>query len=308
MTASGTQIYASEYVTIQDKVQSLLGTGTGTRGYGQVVQSADVYIGNTITKAQWDLLKYDIINVRMHQDGVLPAIVTVNVGDPIGYGASSPNSNYDTLIEQALVNRFQIAASQSIVASKGTATYSSPWSASATMTLTCTFGTSNEARYFFNSGGKIRLTPTLTGSTSTAQNNAWVNFLTSVGTRAFGASTDPFVNYYTLTNSYQTYYQGSLSTPYSANNFKLEAKTDVADNSTGTATTLYLKVTLTDSYIDPDTLQNPGSSPMSNPPNDSVNGTLSIAVEELKAAGSLEPSGSFTITSPTYSLSSISAS
>lgn len=303
MATSGTQIFASEYVTIQDKAQSLLGTGTGTRGYGQTVQSSDVYTGNTITKDQWDLLRYDITSIKMHQDGVMPNIVNVNVGDPISYGSGSPNSNYDLLVDSAVANRFSVAANQSIVTSKGSSTYSSAWASVASMTITCTFATSNAARYFFNSGGKVRITPTLTGGSGTQQQNAWINLLTSVGTRSFGADTNPIVNYYTLTNSYQSYYQTSMTTPYSANNYKLEAKTDVADNSTGTAQILYIRVSLNDTYVDPDTLFGG-----SEPPGDSVNGTLTIAVEELKASGSLFPSGTFTITSPTFSLSSISAS
>lgn len=298
MTSSGSNIAAVDFVTIQDKAQSLLGTGTGTRGYGQTLQSSDVYSGNLITKAQWDALKYDIINIRMHQDGVMPSIITINAGDPIGYGASYPNTNYDTLLEQAIANRFAIAGSQSIVTSRGSATYTSAWSSSAEFTLTVTFGSATEGRYFFNSGGKIRITPTLTGGTTTAQYNAWVNFLTTVGTKSFGADTHPSINYYTMTNSYQTYYSGNLSTPYSSNNFRLEAKTDVSNNSAGTATTLYIKVTLTDSYTDPGTP----------PPGDSINGTLTLAVAELKASGAMLPTGTFTITSPTYSLSSITAS
>lgn len=296
--ASGSKIEDLDFNTIQNKAESLLGTGSGTRGYGQTVLSSDVFEGNTITKAQWDALRYDIINIRYHQDGVLPSIVTLSEKAVISYGAGAPNTNYDTLLETAIANRFKIDASQSIVSSKGTATYSSAWSSLAEFTLTITFASSSQARYFFNSGGKIRLTPTLTGGSGTAQYNAWVGFLTSVGTRSFGADTDPFVNYYTLTNSYQTYHQGSLTTPYSANFYRLEAKTNVADNSSGTATVLYLKVTLNDTYTDP----GPPA------PTDSVDGTLTIAVDELKAAGSLQPSGSFTITSPTYSLSSISAS
>ncbi len=298
MTSSGTTIYSSEFVTIQDKAQSILGSGSGTRGYGQTVLSDDVFEGNTITKAQWDALRYDITNIKYHQDGVVPSIVTVNVGDPIGYGASSPNSNYDTLMEQAIANRFQIAGSQSIVSSKGTETYTSSWSSSAVLTVTCTFSTANEARYFFNSGGKVRITSVLTGGTPLPQVNAWVYFLSTIGTKSFGADTDPIVNYYTLTNSYQTYFQSSMSTPYSANLYKLEAKTNVADNSTGTATVLTLKVSLLDSYTDP-------GDPA---PGDLVDGTLSIAVEELKASGSMVPSGTFSITSPTYSVSSITAS
>ena len=297
MSGSGSQITASDFVTIQDKAQSLLGTGSTTRGYGQPVQSADVFAGYEITKAQWDLLRYDIVNIRLHQDGVLPNIVTVNIGDPIGYGAGSPNTNYDTLLETAIANRFQIAQNQSVVANKGTATTSSSWSVSATMEVTIPFANSNDARYFFNSGGKVRITPTLTGGNGTAQVNAWTNFLTSVGTQSFGAA-NVLTNYYTLTNSYQTYYQNSLSTPYSANNINLSARTDVADNSAGIATILYLKVTLNDAYVDP-------GSPA---PGDLVNGTLSLSIDELKATGTLIPTGTFVITSPTYSLSSIALS
>jgi hypothetical protein len=106
-------------------------------------------------------------------------------------------------------------------------------------------------------------------------------------------------NYYTLTNSFQTYYQNSLSTPYSANNYRLEARSNVSNNSTGTATILTLRVTLTDAYVPQ------GAAPA---PSDQVDGTMTISVEELKAAGTLIPSGSFSITSPTYSLSVITAS
>ena len=293
----GTNILAAQYVTIQDKAQSLIGTGSGTRGYGQTVQSSDVFTGNTITKAQWDLIKFDIINIKLHQDGVLPGVVTVNVGDPIGFGASSPNNNYDTLLETAIANRFQLASSQSVVNSAASRTYTTPWSTSLTSTLTCTFSTADQARYFFNSGGKVRFTSTLSGGSSTAQINAWVNFLASIGTQSFGADTG-IINYYNLTNSFQIYYQSSLSSPYSANNYRLEARTNVSDNSTGTATQLFLRVTLSDSYVDP-------GAPA---PGDLVNGTLTIAASELKASGLLQPSGTFAITSPGYSLSVISGS
>jgi hypothetical protein len=293
---TGSNIAAADYVAIQNKAETLLGTGSKTRGYGQTVQSVDVFTGNAITKAQWDALRFDIINIRLHQDGILPNIVQVNVGDPIVFGAANPNTNYDTLLETATINRFQIANSQAVITSVGAATTSSAWSASATMTTTVTFSNATDARYFFNSGGKIRISSTLTGGSATAQVNAWRNILTSVGTRSFGADTDPFVNYYTLTNSFQTYFQSSLSTPYSSNNIRFEARTDVSNNSTGTATVLTLRVTLFDNYVPT------GAAPA---PSDQVDGTLSIAVSELKASGSLLPSGSFVITGPSYSLSSI---
>ena len=300
---TGSNITAAGFVTIQNKAEDLLGTGAGTRGYNQTVVSSDVFTGNQITRAQWDLLKTDIVNILYHQTGDLPNIATVNSGDVIQFGAGHPNSNYNTLLDTAVANRFQVAASQSLVTSRGSATYASAWSSSAQFTLTITFATADQGRYFFNSGGKIRLNTSISGGSGTAQYNAWVNFLNSVGIRSFGADTDPLVNYYTLTNSFQTYYQSSLSTPYSANNYRLEARTNVANNSLGTATILTLRVTLTDAYTDP------GTSPGDNPNTiDRVDGTLTISVEELKAAGTLFPSGSFSITSPAYSLPTISAS
>jgi hypothetical protein len=302
MAASGTDILASDYVAIQDTAERLLGTGIAGRGYGQAVQSADVFVGNTITKAQWDALRYDIVSIRLHQDGIVPAgIVTLTTGDVIGYGASAPNNNYATLLATADSNRFQINASQAVITVVDSKIRSTSWSTLCEATLTATFASADQARYFFNSGSKMRFTTTLTGGTPTQQYNAWVNFLNSVATRSFGADTDPTVNYYTLTNAYQIYFQSSASSPYSANTFKLEAKTNVANNSAGTATQLFLKVTLADNYVDP----GPEPSP---PPGDLVDGTLTIAVDELKASGSLLPSGTFTITSPTYSLSAITGS
>lgn len=301
--ASGTQILASQYVTIQDKAESLMGTGSETRGYGQTVQSADVFTGNAITQAQWDQLRFDIINIRVHQDGTVPNIVNIAVGDVIGFGAAAPNNNYDSLLESAIANRFRIDTGQSMVTATGSANYTLAWSNSLTLTLTVTFANSNDARHFFNSGGKIRFTPSLTGGTETAQYTAWVNILNSIGTRPFGADTDPFVTYYTLTNTFQTYYTSFASSPYSNNSYTLEARTNVANNSTGTATQLFLRVTLADAYVDPDV-----ATGNVEPPGDSVDGTLTIAVSELKAAGSLQPSGSFVITSPAYSLSAITGS
>jgi len=296
-------ITAAGFVTIQNKAEELLGTGAATRGYNQTVLSSDVFSGNQITRAQWDLLKTDIVNILYHQNGELPNIVSVNAGDVIGFGASHPNTNYDTLLTTADQNRFQIAATQSAVSSKGSATYTSAWSSSAQFTLTVTFASADQGRYFFNSGGKVRINTTITGGTNTAQYNAWLNVLNAVGIRSFGADTDPLVNYYTLTSSFQIYYQNSLSTPYSANNYRLEAKTDVANNSTGTATILTLRVTLTDNYTDSGAGFDPNPAP-----GDSVDGTLTISVEELKASGTLIPSGTFTIASPAYSLSVVTAS
>ena len=302
------RIAATDYNAIRNKIVAILGTGSGQQGYGQPLSSAAVFAGNNITKNQWDLLRFDLLNAKIHQDGVLPTIITVASGDFIGYGAGYPNTNYDTLAEQAILNRFNIGAGQSVLSlptmtgetAPGVISRTGSWTTQSQCTLTVTFATANDARYFFNSGGKIRFTSSRTGGDSTSQNNAWTNLLsTAAGTINFGAQTPATVNFYTLTTSYQQWYIVSSSSPYSANFYKIEALCNCTDptNVAGTASVVTFRITWGDNYVDthPD------------PPGDLVNGTLSLTVEEFKAAGSLIPSGSFSITSPSYSISAITA-
>lgn len=295
---TGSQITATGFKTIQDKAESLLGTGSGSRGYGQSVQSIDYAPGTNITKAQWDLLRFDIINIRTHQDGVVPPVVQVNVGDLISFGAGSPNNNYDLLLETATANRFNVGPGQAAISTVASRTFSSAWSTSASCVITATFANSDQARHFFNSGSKVRITTSRSGGSATQQNNAWSNLFNSIALREFGAITESSINFYSLTNSYQVFYQNALTTPYSANSYRLEAKSNVVDNSIGTATVVDIRVLLTDNYVDP-------GSPA---PGDSVDGTLTITVDELKATGQLVPTGTFTVNSPSYSVSSITAS
>jgi hypothetical protein len=76
----------------------------------------------------------------------------------------------------------------------------------------------------------------------------------------------------------------------------------VANNVGGTANIVYLTVTFTDSYV------YTGSGGTTFP--DLVDGTLSIDVSELRASGNLLPNGTgpFTITRPSYSITSITGS
>jgi len=294
------RIAATDYNAIRNKIIEILGTGSGQKGYGQAIASAPVFAGNTITKAQWDLLRYDLINAKVHQDGVLPSIITIGSPAVIGYGAGYANTNYDTIAEQAILDRFNIGAGQSVLSTAATQTRTGSWTTQSQCTLTVTFANANDARYFFNSGGKIRFTSSRTGGVTSPQNTAWTDLLsTTVGTINFGAQTPETVNFYTLTTSYQQWYTVSSSTPYSANFYRIEALCNCTDptNVNGTASVVTFRITWGDSYLDVDPT----------PPGDLVNGTLSLTVEEFKATGSLIPSGSFSITSPSYSISAITA-
>jgi len=304
--AIGNFISASDYNAIRNKIINVVGPGAGNSGYGQTLQSSAVATGNVVTKAQWDALRFDIYNALFHQTGSVPIITQVSTSDVIRYGAANPNFQYDTLADTAIANRFNLGAGRFVTENKGTNSTSVSWSASQSCTLTVTFGTANDARYFFNSGGKIRFTSSRTGGSSTAQNSSWSNLLTTVGTQAFGGNS-PSVNFYSLTNSYQTFYTLTASSPYASNVYRLEALSNVADNSTGTANILTFRITWTDAYVDPDVLA--GRPPTLNPPGDVVDGTLSLNVDQIRPVGTLQPSGTFTITGPSlYSFSSFSGS
>jgi hypothetical protein len=294
-------ILASDINAIRTKISQVLGSGAASKGYGQTIYSTDVTAGQVILKSQWDALRYDIVNVFQHQQGTVPAITQVGLNNVITDDAGDALQNYNYYADVATDNRFDVATGEYGITAIDTKTTSSTWSTSASATLTCTFSTADEARYFFNSGGKIRITPSFVPAASpTQQSNAWNTFLTTtVGSQDFEGRLIAALGFYTLTDSYQEYYQSAISTPYSANYYQLAAKCDVANNSLGTAAEVTIRITLNDAYVDP-------GAPA---PGDLVDGTLTLVAEEIKAVGVLQPTASaFSITSPSYVMSAISVS
>jgi hypothetical protein len=290
-------ISASDINTIRQKVTDVLGPGATTFGYGQNVYSSPVTAGTIIQKIQWDAVRYDIVNSYIHQTGNIPSAITVSTADTITDDASGAYQNYDYFADVLRNNRFDVATGQFAISAIDTKTTSSTWNTNASSELTVNFADAAQGRYFFNSGGAIRISSTLIGGTS-SQANAWTNLLDSVGEQDFVGDLIVANGYYSLTNTYQTYFSRAASTPYSANLYELKAKCDVADNSAGTAQQITIKIELSDSYVD---LGAP-------PPGDLVDGTLTIVAEELKATGTLQPTGDpFTVAGPnSYSMSAIS--
>lgn len=312
MSGIGEIIPASDYNSIQNKISRIMGTGVSTEGYGQTVFSSTIVpdsmtgILPNVLKTQWDNLRFDIVNARVHQTGSTPSITEVSTTDIIRYGPSHPNFQYDTLTTAAVDQRFSIGSAQFVVeqpvaqASNMYVQRTTAWSSSVSCDLTLTFGTADQTRFFFNSGSKIRFVSNRTGGSSTSQNSAWSALLDAAGSVEFGGGTS-VLNYYQLTNSFQTFYSSTSSSPYSSNQYLIQARCNVSNNSAGTANIVYFRITWVDGYVDP----SPGSPP---PPGDSVDGTLSLTINEVRAAGTLVPSGTFTITGPSYSITAISGS
>jgi hypothetical protein len=102
-TQTPARIITLDYNAIRTKVDSVLAVGTGQRGYGQTVSSTPVFEGNTVSKLQWDLLRFDIVNIKVHQDGVVPPVAVPEERSVIRFGAGHPNENYDIITEQSIL-------------------------------------------------------------------------------------------------------------------------------------------------------------------------------------------------------------
>ena len=309
----GIEIQDSDYNAIRKKIIAIMGNGgtnpltdqaDATFGYGQELVSSDVAAGQNITKDQWDALRFDILNARIHQDGVTPSIVSAVQGQTIRFGVAHPNTSYNSQSDIAIANKFNLGAGQFVIDSGTAQSRSSSWSNSVSATTTVTFGSSDYARWFFNSGSKIRINSTRIGGSPTSQNTAWSNLLNSVGIFEFGGATTP-VGFYSLTDVNQVCVSSSSTSPYSANNFTIRVRSNVANNSNGTATQLIFTLSWVDGYVDPDVTA--GRPANLNPPEGIVDGNLSFTVEEQRASGILQPSGTgaFIINRPSYSSTEI---
>jgi hypothetical protein len=315
--SKGNQIPASDYNAIRKKIVAVMGNGginpnnnqpDAKFGYGQPLASSEVAAGQIINKNQWDALRFDLLNARIHQDGVTPSIVQAIRGQPVIFGSSQPNTSYDSQANIAISNRFLLGAGQFVIDSGSITTRTNSWKNSISLTSTVSFGSADQARWFFNSGSKIRISSTRSGGANTAQNNSWTSLLNTVGIVEFGAATTP-LGFYNLTNVNQNLRQQSSTSPYAANNYRIQARSNIANNSNGGATILTFTITWTDGYVDPDILLGrPDGNFIS--PDDQVDGTLTLIVEEQRASGTLQPAGigAFIIARPTYSATAIAGS
>jgi len=323
-----------DYNNIRNKIVGVLGTGSGNSGYGQPIRSSAVTDGTKVTVNEWGNLRFDIINAYVHIFGTTPTMVIPAEGNQVRYsntfvpdtGASdAPITQYDTYCDQIINNRFSVGTGQSATVALPTSSttwpgiYGSAWNSRLQATVTASWSSSEAARLFFNSGGEFRFTSSRTGGSSTTQNTSWTSILSSAGTRAFGANkpgtgTTPSdaANFFRCTNSYQIWYTLSGSSPYGSNSYVIYARTPgVINNSAGTASSIEFLIQWIDNYVDPGTVIQPGEgvarNPAEFPPDDSVDGTFSLAVSYLYATQVLVPAGAgnFTVQQPSLSVSQI---
>jgi hypothetical protein len=331
MPAVNSKILTADYNDIRNKLVSILGTGSGTQGWGQAarINSTAVSESNKVTVNEWANLRFDIINAYRHINGSNPTMAVPASGNTIRYTSSFtpdtgtldvPQKQYDDWMNNIIANRFTVAAGESALTAAISASKTDSWNGNISCTIGFYFNNANEARWFFNSGGQIRISASRSGGTTSPQNSSWTSLLNTIGTQLFGGNnpgsgTTPSdgTNWYRCTNSFQTFYTASASSPYGANSYQLQARvTDVANNSTGTAAYGEIRVLFNDGYVDPALLA-VGTKPF--PPDydefgdtDLVDGTLTVSVSTLYATGIMVPSSqTFSVAGPTVGVGAISS-
>ena len=257
-------------------------------GYGQTPLATVTALDN-VAFTNWNLLYTAIRNVGTHQGtSVVPPLPASGPIATDVISAYNGPPTLSTLIGTLQTNRFVIAPGQTALnTSTNVQPGATPWTNTLTFNYSVDFGSWNNARYFFNSGGKI----TLGGAYSpivTVEDTMWNNMLVAMSPLVFDyTSTTPnsgsggtAIGFYGLTTAYQTIYTkihggGGY---YSASYMQVQAK---LANIAGTNGILNFTILLADEEVG---IKEP------------KNGTTTYTVIEIHSAGAVTYPGTVTVT------------
>ena len=274
---AGEQILDDEYIAFASSSNApygynhFAGTGSGEYGLGQTSLSL-VNAGDTITAAQWNSLFTAMANIANHTNDTLTSTTAVTAGDTIAVKAAL-EADLATLAASVATGSPNAVA---LTTSSGTAATQSTegWDNTSTQELTVTFASANAMRWFFNAGGRVRVTVGIVSPAFTnPKDTAFADLGTGIGnldirsqttTRSGTTETDSTegsglaLGFHDLTTSYQELIRlTSDNTNYTSNNIQISAKLDAA---VGTATVMTIKMVATDPHgDDPYTSTNPDS-------------------------------------------------
>lgn len=215
---------------------SIWAWGANSIGYGQTPISS-VSALSTVTAAQWASLVNSINSANTHVNGSSSGLTANTAGQLIGVSAG-----IQVKINGLYTDRMLFASNSAVVAGSGLA-YAAWTSTSTSSTLTRGFGAratfnngADAARFFFNSGGRLKfnISATSTGSTRSTATAALVGYLGGVA--LFAANT----------NSGRTGTGGTLGTnntalgyytsPFNANTTVVSVTSTTASYTSDTAT------------------------------------------------------------------------
>jgi hypothetical protein len=166
--------------TASGRLNTVWSTGGTNAGYGQTAE-ATVTAGGSVTAAKWANLITKTANSATHQGTSITAVTAPSSGGTVTYLSAVP-TNLTTIYTSRLNAATQGATTANSVARATT------WSALLTFTHTVTFANGDAARYFFNSGGQLKITCSHANVTG-AGNQLFNGLASNVGTVVMSAPT-----------------------------------------------------------------------------------------------------------------------
>jgi len=219
--SSGGLIQATDYnglaSTNASNVAYVLGTGSQQFGYGQSITSiASVSAAGTITATQWAGLVHSINKVLGHQGGAGAQLASgSNIGITAG-ATIAAFANVSTAVTTINTNKLDFNSTRGTLVTG--ANFDATFSTSTfTRTITVTFASADQARYFFNAGGRFSLVFSPSGLTDNNKETSYNDLMNAIGTLHLDALTSTrtgtgetlttnglAIGYWDLTTSNQT--------------------------------------------------------------------------------------------------------
>lgn len=186
--STGGKVEATDYNTFAStgvpNLNNIWATGSTNSGYGQTAL-ATVTAGTKVLANPWAGLINAIASSAAHQGSTITAVTPVVAGDKIAF-INAISSNLTTINN----NRLNAAATGTDITNSATRTTAwGPAQGITTLnsTITVTFASADQARYFFNAGGTIRVSCSRSGGSVLPANTAWTNLCSNIGTLALPA-------------------------------------------------------------------------------------------------------------------------
>jgi hypothetical protein len=195
--------------TASGTLNTVWSTGGTTAGYGQTAE-ATVAVGDSVTASKWANLINKTSNTATHQGTSISSVSAPVVGGTITYLSAIP-TNLTTVYNSRLNAATQGATGANAIA------YGSSWLNAITFTHTATFANGDAARYFFNSGGQLKIT-CAHASTSGAGNTLFNGLASNVGTVVMSAPISGTITIASTSYNGITKIGGGGSTPTIATN------------------------------------------------------------------------------------------
>jgi hypothetical protein len=298
------EITAARINNLQASINLILGTGSGQNGYGQIVTSAPVNNTGDIVQAEdMNAIYADILKARVHQVGpgdIGIAEIVQNLNevatdtsffvndsgvtsiDPDGFKKGI--QDFENLMTLVVADKSLMHPSQAILEPAISSARASSWNGLIYHEVAVTFSSESARRFFFNTGGEIRISATNT-SAATPKGLDWNQLCAQVGTIKFNAETTiatggggSSIGNYDLTSAFQDIYtkvgSGTYSSIYAGNIYTVKARSDIS-------TRIIFRIEFNDVVFD-------------NNIDNNVDGRLESVIQHYRANGDV------TVLAPTY--------